>query len=223
MLQIAPSILAADFARLGAAVQAAEAAGAEAIEYDVMDGRFVPQITFGAALLAALRPLTEMKLNVHLMIVEPEKQLAAFAAAGADCIIVHQETCPHLHGTLQAIRKLGLQAGVALNPGTPLSAIEEVLDLADLVHVMTVNPGYGGQKFLDSQLDKIRRARQLLDARGLTAVPVAVDGGINLDTASLVTAAGARLLVAGSSVYNENANVTENVAALRAAALSGIA
>ena len=215
MIVIEASILSADFARLGEQAREAEAAGVDAIQVDVMDGRFVPDITFGPGVVRALRPLVSLPLDVHLMIVEPERHLKAFADAGADRLIVHQETCPHLHRVLQSIRELNIEAGVAINPGTPLSVLEEVLDLADLIQVMTVNPGWGGQLFLHSQLDKIRRLRRMLDKRGL-ATPIAVDGGINPTTASLVVSAGATVLVAGSSVYNDRASIRESVAALRA-------
>ncbi len=209
---IAPSILSADYLRFGEQVREAEAAGAQAIEVDVMDGRFVPNITFGQGLVRALRPITKMKLYVHLMIVAPEKYLAEFAEAGADRLTVHQEICPHLHRSLQTIRDLkvetrkGLEAGVALNPSTPLSMIEEVLDLADVVQIMTVNPGFGGQAFLHSQLQKIEKLRQVIADRGLKT-RIAVDGGINVQTVSLAAAAGATILVAGSSVYNHTASV----------------
>ena len=219
MVSIEASILSADFARLGEQAREAKAAGVEAIQVDVMDGRFVPDITFGPGVVRALRQLVSVPLDVHLMIVEPERHLSAFADAGADRLIVHQETCPHLHYVLQSIRKLGVEAGVSLNPGTPLSVLEEVLDLADLVQVMTVNPGWGGQPFLYSQLDKIRRLRHVLSERGLD-IPIAVDGGINPTTAPLVVSAGATVLVAGSSIYNDKASVIENVATLLAAASS---
>ncbi len=215
MIVIEASILSADFARLGEQAREAEAAGVDAIQVDVMDGRFVPDITFGPGVVRALRPLVSLPLDVHLMIVEPERHLAAFADAGADRLIVHQETCPHLHRVLQCIRELKIEAGVALNPGTPLSVLEEVLDLTDLIQVMTVNPGWGGQQFLHSQLDKIRRLRRLLDERGLD-VPIAVDGGISPITVPLIVNAGATVLIAGSSIYNDQASLAENVAALRA-------
>jgi len=215
MIAIEASILSADFARLGEQAREAEAAGVDAIQVDVMDGRFVPDITFGPGVVRALRALVSLPLDVHLMIVEPERHLEAFAEAGADRLLVHQETCPHLHHTLQSIRELKIEAGVSINPGTPLSVLEEVLHLADLIQVMTVNPGWGGQPFLHSQLDKIRRLRRLLDERGLD-VPIAVDGGISPITVPLVVNAGATVLIAGSSIYNDRASLAENVAALRA-------
>ncbi len=215
MILIEASILSADFARLGEQAREAEAAGVDALQIDVMDGRFVPDITFGPGVVRALRPLVSVPLDVHLMIVEPEQHLAAFAEAGADRLIVHQETCPHLHRVLQSIREFGIEAGASINPGTPLSVLEEVLDLADLIQVMTVNPGWGGQAFLHSQLDKIRRLRRLLDERGLDA-PIAVDGGIGPTTAPLVVSAGATVLISGSGIYNDKATMAENVAALRA-------
>ena len=215
MIIIEPSVLSADFARIGEQAQEAETAGAEALQVDVMDGRFVPDITFGPGMVGALRRVVRARLDVHLMIVEPERHLAAFADAGADRLIVHQEACPHLHRALQSIRELGVEAGVALNPGTPPGAIEEVLDLLDVIQVMTVNPGFGGQPFIHSQLDKIRRIRAMLDAGG-TSTPIAADGGINVTTAPLVVAAGATVLVAGSSIYNDTGSVADNIAALRA-------
>ena len=210
---IEPSILSADFARLGEQVREAEAAGAEATQIDIMDGRFVPNLTFGPGIVKALRPLTRMKLDVHLMIVEPEKYLAEFANAGADRLIVHQETCPHLYRTLQLIQEFDIEVGVALNPGTPLCAVEEVLDLVEVVQIMTVNPGFGGQDFLHSQLDKIRRLRHLLADRK-EHIRIAVDGGIDVTTAPLVVKAGATILVAGSSIYNKEAPVRQNLKTL---------
>jgi ribulose-phosphate 3-epimerase len=215
MVIVEASILSADFARLGQQAREAEAAGVDAIQVDVMDGSFVPDITFGSGVVRALRPLVKLPLDVHLMIVEPERHLEVFAEAGADRLLVHQETCPHLHHVLQSILELNVEAGIAINPGTPLSVLEEVLDLADLIQIMTVNPGWGGQPFLHSQLDKIRRLRRMLDERGLDT-PIAVDGGISPATAPLVVSAGAMVLIAGSSIYNDRASVAENVAALRA-------
>jgi len=215
MIIIEPSVLSADFARIGEQAQEAEAAGAAALQVDVMDGRFVPDITFGPGVVRALRRVVKARLDVHLMIVEPERHLAAFADAGADRLIVHQEACPHLHRALQSIRELGVEAGVALNPGTPPGAIEEVLDLLDVVQVMTVNPGFGGQPFIHSQVDKIRRIRTMLDT-SRRSTPIAVDGGIHVTTAPLVVAGGATVLVAGSSIYNDTGSVADNIAALRA-------
>ena len=221
MIAIEASILSADFSRLGEQAREAEAAGVEAIQVDIMDGRFVPNITFGPGIVKALRPLVSLTLDVHLMIVEPERYLAEFADAGADRLIVHQEACLHLHSVLHAIGELGIEAGVTINPGTPLSVLAEVLDLVDLVQVMTVNPGFGGQSFIHSQLDKIQRLRQMLDERGQDT-PIAVDGGINTTTAPLVAQAGAMVLIAGSSVYNSKASVAQNVAVLRESAMRGI-
>jgi ribulose-phosphate 3-epimerase len=215
MVVIEASILSADFGCLAEQARAAEAAGVDAIQVDVMDGSFVPDITFGPGVVRALRPRVSVPLDVHLMVVEPERHLAAFARAGANRLIVHQETCPHLHRVLQVIREMGVEAGVSINPGTPLSVLEEVLDLADLVQIMTVNPGWGGQPFLHSQLDKIRRLQRTLGERGLQ-VPIAVDGGIEPATAPLVVEAGATVLVAGSSLYNDSAPLAQNLAALRA-------
>jgi len=215
MIAIEPSILSADLTRLGEQAREAEAAGIDGLQVDVMDGRFVPNITFGPLVVRALRSVVSVPLDVHLMIVEPEKYLEDFAAAGADRLMVHQEACVHLHRVLQRIRELGAEAAVAINPGTPLCVLEEVLYLCDLIQVMTVNPGFGGQPFIHSQVDKIRHLREMLDDRGLE-IPIAVDGGIDPTTAPLVVEAGASVLVAGSSIYNGRASVKENVAALRA-------
>lgn len=215
MVAIEASILSADFARLGEQAREAEAAGVDGIQVDVMDGCFVPDITFGPGVVRALRPLVSVTLDVDLMIVEPERHLAAFVDAGADRLIVHWEACTHHHRVLRCVRDLGIDVGLAISPGTSLSALEELLDLVDLIQVMTVNPGWGGQAFIHSQLDKIRRLRRMLDERGLD-IPIAVDGGIDTTTAPLVVSAGATVLVAGSSIYNDKASVAENVAALRA-------
>ena len=215
MVIIEPSILSADFTRLGEAVKDAEDAGVTWIQIDVMDGRFVPNINFGPGVVEALRPLTKLKLDVHLMIVEPEKYIKMFADAGADRIIVHEEVCYHLHRVLESIRELGVQSGVTLNPGTPPYAIEEVLELADFVQVMGVNPGFGGQKFIRTQLDKIRILKEMLNTRGLD-VPIGVDGGIDLENVRDIVEAGTTVLVAGSSVYNIRGSVKENVSGLLA-------
>lgn len=215
MIAIEPSILSADYTRLEAQAREAETAGVEGIQVDVMDGQFVPNITFGPGIVRALRNVVNVTLDVHLMIVEPERYLKEFADAGADRLFVHQEACIHLYRVLQTIRELGIEAGVAINPGTPLGVLEEVLELAEIIQVMTVNPGFGGQEFIQSQLSKISHLRQILDERGYRT-PIAVDGGIDTITAPLVVKAGATVLVAGSSIYNEKGTVAQNVAALRA-------
>jgi len=211
---IEASILSADFSRLGDAAREAESAGVDAIQVDVMDGVFVPPITFGSGVVSALRSIVNLPLDVHLMIVEPERHLAAFVEAGANRLVVHQEACSHLHRVLGTIRKLGVEAGVAINPATPLSAVEEVLEVADMIQVMTVNPGWGGQPFLHSQLEKISRLKEMLEQHGLKAA-VAVDGGVDATTAPLVVQAGASVLVAGSSLYNSRAPLAENLKTLR--------
>ncbi|MGB9300882.1 MAG: ribulose-phosphate 3-epimerase [Anaerolineae bacterium] len=215
MIAIEPSILSADFTRLGEQAREAEAAGIDGLQVDIMDGRFVPNITFGPLVVRALRSVVSVPLDVHLMTVEPEKYLEDFAAAGADRLIVHPEACQHLHRVLQSIHELHVEAGIALNPATPLRTLEEVLDLTDAIQVMTVNPGFGGQPFIHSQVDKIRRLRGMLEERGLD-IPIAVDGGIDATTAPLVVEAGATVLVAGSSIFNSKASVAENIASLRA-------
>ena len=201
MIKIAPSILSADFTRLGEQVLAVEAAGVDRIQIDVMDGRFVPNITFGAQAVASLRPLTRLTLETHLMVEPPEDFIQQFAEAGADTIIIHQEATPHLHRAIQHIHALGKKAGVAINPSTPAELLSEVIGNVELVLVMTVNPGFGGQEFIMETLPKIRRVREQIEARGLDC-EVEVDGGINLETAPLAVEAGANVLVAGSSVFD---------------------
>ncbi|MBN1666105.1 MAG: ribulose-phosphate 3-epimerase [Anaerolineales bacterium] len=210
MVIIEPSILSANYAVLGEQAQEAEAAGAKALQIDVMDGHFVPNLTFGPGIVQALRPLVNVKLDIHLMVEEPDWVLPTFVAAGADRIIVHAEACKHLYRTLELIRSLNVEAGVALNPATSIAMIEEVLDMVDLVQVMTVNPGFGGQNFLFSQIRKIERLRQMIRSRGLHTL-IAVDGGIDITTTPIVVEAGATVLVAGSSIYNQNATVSENI------------
>ncbi len=200
---IAPSLLSADFGRLTDEVRAIERAGADLAHLDVMDGRFVPNITFGPAVVAAMKRSTDLPLDVHLMIVEPERHIDAFVAAGADRVSVHAETCPHLHRTLQQIRRAGAMPAVALNPSTPLCMVEEVLGEVGMVLVMSVNPGFGGQAFIESSLDKIRRLRAMADARGLS-IDIEVDGGVSDRNASLLLAAGANVLVAGSYVFGQS-------------------
>lgn len=216
-VEIAPSVLAADFLRLGEAVEVVAAGGAERLQVDVMDGRFVPNITMGPDIVSAIRAVTDMVIEAHLMIVEPEKFVPTFAEAGADVIIVHQEVSPNLYRTMEQIRELGKQAGVAINPGTPAETLSEILHLADLVLVMTVNPGFGGQKFIESTLPKIKAVRDELDRRGLPAL-LEVDGGITMQTAARTAAAGARVLVAGTSVYAAPEGPERAVGALKDAA-----
>lgn len=217
MIKIAPSILSSDFTRLGRDVLAVEEGGVDRIQIDVMDGRFVPNITFGTLAVESLRPLTKLTLETHLMVEPPEDFIEKFARAGADTIIIHQEATPHLHRALQQIRALGKKAGVALNPSSPATLISEVLRQVDLILVMTVNPGFGGQSFIPETLGKIREVRNALRLRGLDC-DVEVDGGINLETAFRVVEAGADVLVAGSAVYDSKDGVAEAIRRLHAAA-----
>ncbi len=214
MALIVPSILSADFARLGEQVREAEVGGADRIQIDVMDGRFVPNITVGPLIVEAVRRSTSLPLEAHLMIVEPERYVEDFAKAGADIIIVHQEVSPHLHRTVQQIKRLGKGAGVAINPATPAGTLEEILPDLDLVLAMTVNPGFGGQDFIPI-LPKLRRLRAMInDTR--PGCDLEVDGGIHEETAPLVVAAGANVLVAGSAVYNNRESVAQAIQRLRA-------
>jgi ribulose-phosphate 3-epimerase len=217
MARIAPSILSADFGRLAEEVSRAEEAGADWIHVDVMDGHFVPNITIGPLVTEAVRRTTSLPVDVHLMIEEPDRYIEDFKKAGADWITVHQETSPHLHRTLARIRELGVRAGVALNPSTPVESLREVTPHLDMVLVMTVNPGFGGQTFIPSSLGKIERARRLLDELGGSEVVLQVDGGIDSSTALPAVEAGAQVLVAGSAVFGHPGGASGGMEALREA------
>ncbi|MCY3728974.1 MAG: ribulose-phosphate 3-epimerase [Nitrospira sp.] len=215
-VHIAPSILSADFAHLADEIAAVEAAGADLLHVDVMDGHFVPNLTIGPPIVESLRKVTALPLDVHLMVTNPDAVIPDFARAGANYLTVHTETCPHLHRTIQCIKELGVKAGVTLNPSTSLSTIEEVVTDVDLVLIMSVNPGFGGQSFISACLDKIRRTRQLLDNTGSHAL-LEVDGGIKVENAAEVLKAGADVLVAGSAIFR-SPNYADTIAAFRTVA-----
>ena len=217
-IKIAPSILAADFSRLGQEVLEAEAGGADYIHIDVMDGHFVPNLTVGPMVVEAVRRVTDLPLGVHLMVESPERFLDGFCQAGANGLTVHVETCVHLHRTVQQIKELGCWAGVTLNPSTSVSTLEEILPYVDLILVMTVNPGFGGQSFIRGMVSKIRRVRAMLDELGSRA-DLEVDGGIDPETAPLVVQAGANVLVAGTAIFGASEGVTTAIRALRAASV----
>jgi ribulose-phosphate 3-epimerase len=213
MVKLAPSILSADFSKLLEHVQEVEAAGVEYLHIDVMDGHFVPNISFGAPILKSLKGKTNLFMDVHLMIENPDLYIEDFVKAGADLINVHIETCPHIHRTIQLIRSFGVKAAVALNPGTPLSSIEEILPDLDMVLIMSVNPGFGGQSYIDSMTDKIKRLKDMIQSKGLVC-DIQVDGGIKLDNVKTVVDAGATVIVAGSAIFN-TPSIDETVKAFR--------
>lgn len=219
MIKIAPSILSADFSRLGEEITAIDVAGADYIHVDVMDGHFVPNITIGPLVVDAVRKVTKKPLDVHLMIENPDLYIPGFAEAGADIIVVHQEAVPHMHRTVQLIKSFGKKAGVSINPGTPVNTLEAIIDDLDLVLVMTVNPGFGGQSFIEACLPKIKALREMIVARGLN-VELEVDGGVKIDNIAKIAQAGADVFVAGSAVFNAD-DYAETIAALRNSAESG--
>ena len=218
---IAPSILSADFGRLAEQVSEAAEAGADWIHVDVMDGHFVPNITIGPAVTAAVRAATDLPLDVHLMIEEPDRYVSAFADAGADYITVHQEVCPHLKKTIDELRELGVHPGVTLNPATSLDALAEVIPDVDLALIMSVNPGFGGQSYIPSSTEKIRRLRTMLDERGVDGAQLEVDGGVNVDTAGAASRAGASVLVVGAAVFGHPGGIAEAIRLIRRAAQEG--
>ncbi len=218
MIKIAPSILSADFARLADAIQQAEAGGADWIHVDCMDGHFVPNLTIGPPVVRALKKETRLPLDVHLMIERPEQLVDAFVDAGADWLTVHVEASTHLHRTVERIRELGARPGVSLNPATPLSSLDEILPYVDLVLVMSVNPGFGGQRYVPTSTQKIAKLRRMIDERNLWPIEIEVDGGVSPKTLPEIAEAGATVVVAGAAVYNAQASVADNIAALRAAA-----
>ena len=214
-VKIAPSILSADFARLADGIKQAEEGGADWIHLDVMDGHFVPNLTIGPPVIKSLRKETRLPFDVHLMIERPEQLIEAFVDAGADNVTVHVEACVHLHRTLERIRELGANPGVSLNPATPLASLDEILPYTDLVLVMSVNPGFGGQRYSPTSTNKIAALKAMIEERGLWGIEIEVDGGISPKTAPEVVEAGATVLVAGAAVFNDTATVAENIASLR--------
>jgi len=208
MILLAPSILSANFANLESDIKSVEVAGANVLHVDVMDGRFVPNITIGPCVVESIREITNLPLDVHLMIVEPEKYIKDFAKAGADWISVHWEACTHLHRTVSMIKELGKKAGVVINPATPVSFLEEILPFADFVLIMSVNPGFGGQSFIKTSLEKIKKLRETIERKGLK-IPIEVDGGVKTDNVKEIVDAGANIIVAGSAVFS--GNIEENV------------
>ncbi len=220
-IKIAPSILSADFAHLAEQIREAEAAGADYIHVDVMDGHFVPNITVGPVVVKALRRITSLPLDVHLMVENPEQFLENFSSAGADIITVHWEACPHIHRLLEKIKRMGKKAGVSINPATPVWVLEEIIGEVDLVLAMTVNPGFGGQKLIPSTLTKVEKLRKMISEKGL-ATEIEVDGGINEETAPAVVRAGARILVAGAAVFESHWGIREAIQRIRAAATAAL-